>query len=95
MTNEKAALREQMKQQLRPLNMAKETIAEAGALVGSRNQPRDIGDHKSLKITEVDNAQIWLQSSEGIIRDLWSCCRDSRYEGRLSRIWTSHKAHIG
>ena len=76
------------------LDMAEETVAEAGALVRAFDQAGDVGEHE-LAAVDRDDAELRMQRGEGIVGDLRLGCCDRREEGRLACIRQPDEAGIG
>ena len=63
---------EQQNQDRRPLDVAKEPVAQAPALGGALDQAGDVGDDHLEAVVGAHHAQVGLQRGEGVIRDLGS-----------------------
>src|SRR5690242_2689868 len=58
-----------MQQQAGALQMTKELVAQAGALRSSFNEAGNVGDYEAAIHVYAHDAQLRVQSGEGIIRD--------------------------
>ena len=47
-----------MKEHLRPLDVAQEFVAKAGAIRSAFDQPGNIRHHKAVSVAQVHNAQV-------------------------------------
>src|SRR5689334_11337728 len=58
------------------------------------DQPRNVGDHESTKVTEIDHPKMRLQRRERVVSDLRSCRGDGRDKRRLSCIRKTNQSNI-
>src|SRR5205085_12601765 len=68
----------QVQQQLRPLDVAQETITKPRAFVRAFNQAGNVCDDEGAKVAQVNDAEMWLKRDERIVGDLRFRGRDGR-----------------
>ncbi len=77
------------------LQVAEEADAQAGALRGALDQARHVGQHETLALREIDDAEVGGQGGERIVGDLGHRGRHRRQESRFSGVGQAHQAHVG
>ena len=65
---------DQVQQHARAFDMAEKAGAEAGTLVRTFNQARDVGNHEAAIIVATDHSQIRMQCRERIVGHFGPCC---------------------
>jgi hypothetical protein len=70
-----------VEQQLRPLDVAQEAVAESRARVRALDQAGDVRDDERAEVAEVYDAEVRLQRGERVVRDLRLRGRDGRDQG--------------
>ena len=83
-----------MQEDPRPLDVAEETVAEAGAFVRALDQAGNVGEHERAPAAG-DDAEIWMKGREGILGDLGLGRGNRCQEGRLSGVGQADQAGVG
>src|SRR6185503_2258569 len=83
-----------MDQHLRPLDMAKELMAEPVAFMRAFDQTGNVGDDEAAIAAQRDDAKIWRQRREWIVGNLRPRRGNHRDECRLARVRKSHESDI-
>ncbi len=76
------------------LDVSEETVADADALMGTFDEPRNVGENELLAI-DGGNAEIGVERGERIVRDLRPGSGHRRQEGRLAGVRQTDEAAIG
>ena len=88
---------EQVHQQARALDVAEKLHAQASAFVSAFDQARDVGDHEAdfvLLVTDRDDAEIRLQSGEGVVGDFGAGGGDAGDQRGLADVGIADQADI-
>ena len=64
----------------------KKPNAEAPALGGTLNQPRNIRHHEATVLAHIDHTEVRIQGGEGVVRDLRARVRNRGDQGRFTRV---------
>src|SRR5688572_6033346 len=84
-----------MDQHLGALDVSQELMPEAVTFVRALDQPRQVGDHEAAVVAEGDDAEVWRERGERIVRDLRPRRRDARDQRRLAGVREPDKADVG
>src|SRR5579863_4466678 len=88
---------DQMDEQARAFDVPQELYAKPGTVVSSLDQTGNVGDHKAdffIDLADRNHAELRLECSEGIIRNLWAGRRNPRNQSRFADIGITHKPHV-
>src|SRR6185369_12959369 len=85
---------DQVKEQSRTLDVAKEAVADAGAFRSALDQARDVRHHELASLV-ADDAELRAESREWIIAHLCRGVADRVEEGRFSRIRQTEETDVG
>src|SRR5215469_3502470 len=80
------------------LNVFQKLDSESRAQMRAFDQAGEVGDDERLfvrPIAYLDDAEVWLQCGERVVRDLRSGSREPRDQGRLTDIGISDETCIG
>ena len=83
-----------MQQYTASLDMAKEPVAEAGALMRALDQSGNVGDHE-FTLVHTDDTQIGMKRGEGVIGDFRPRRRHRGKESGLAGIRHAEQSGIG
>src|SRR5262249_3295245 len=83
-----------VEQQLGPLDMSQKLQPQSGASMRAFNQTRDVCYDKGPIVAVRYDAQIWMQSSERIVCDLWSGSGNPGDQGRLAGVRERYQANV-
>jgi hypothetical protein len=83
-----------VQQQLRPLNVPQESIAETVSFMRAFDQTRNVGDDERAKVAQIDNAEMRLQRRKWIVRNLRVRSGDGRDESGFSGIRKTNQTDI-
>jgi hypothetical protein len=85
---------EDVDKQARALDVREEVVAQAGALAGALDEPRDVGQHE-LAVIGVERAEHGLQSRERVVGNLRRRARQARQQRRLARVGQPDEPDVG
>ncbi len=85
---------QQVQQHSSSSQMLKKLYAQTGAVCGTLNQPRNIGDDKALVFTQAHDTKIRHQRCERVVGDLRASRRDDTDQGRFPCIRQAEQTHI-
>src|SRR4029077_19123530 len=85
---------DQVQQYTAALDMAKEAVAEADALMGAFDQARNVGEHE-FSAADIDHAELRMQGGERVIGDLRLGGADGGEKRRFSRVRKADDPGIG
>ena len=83
-----------VQQDARALDVTQELEAQAGALRGALDDPRDVGGHQRA-LVDLDHPQHRGHGREGIVADLGAGRGDAREESRLAGVREAEESHVG
>ena len=83
-----------MDQHAAALDMAEETVAEAGPLMGPLNQPGDVGQDE-FAVAPAHDAELGGEGGEGVVRNLGLGPADGGQQGRFAGIGQADQPGIG
>ena len=84
---------DEMQQHAAALDVAEEAVAEAGAFVRPLDETRNVGQHE-LATVRVDDAELWRERGEGIVRDLRLGRADAGEERRLAGVRQTDESRV-
>ena len=76
------------------LDVREEVVAEAGALAGALDQPRDVGEHE-LAVVGLERAEHGLERRERVGGDLRLRAGHAREQRGLARVGQADEADVG
>ena len=86
---------DEVHEDLRPLEMPQELVAQTEAAMRALDETRNVGEHEAAIVAQPDDAEIGRQRRERIVGDLGSRRGDARDQRRFARVWKSHEPDVG